>query len=180
MEGVILHGEISIGANTFVGAGSIITSNGGKIEIGSNTVVMENAIIRSSPKFNCRVGDHVLIGPKACITGATIHDCCFIATNATVFHGSVLEEGSVVAVNGIVHIATLCKQETFIPINHVAFGNPARVYAPAEMDALHADLNTLGFSTYVYDIDIKGLSRAEIYKELTSRFIRQNNPSALL
>jgi carbonic anhydrase/acetyltransferase-like protein (isoleucine patch superfamily) len=176
MNGVIIEGDISIGENTYVGAGSIITSNGGKIEIGSNTVIMENAIIRSSPKFNCRIGDHVLVGPKACITGANIYDCCFIATNATIFHGVELQKACVVAVNGIVHIGTFCTPETFIPINHVAFGNPAKIYAPGEIQQLHSDLNKLGFSRYVYDINTDGLSRAEIYTELTKRFLKQNNP----
>jgi carbonic anhydrase/acetyltransferase-like protein (isoleucine patch superfamily) len=173
-KGVIIEGAVTIGENTYVGAGTIITANGGKITIGCNTVIMENAIIRSTPKFDCQIGNNVLLGPKSCVTGATIANGCFIATNATIFHGSVLETGTVLAVNGIIHIGTVCPAETFIPINHVAFGNPLRIYSPTEIKDLHADLNKVGFVKYVYEIDTTGLSRPEVYKQMTEKFLSMN------
>lgn len=172
MKGVILEGSVTIGENTYVGAGAIITSNGGHIEIGANTVIMENAIIRASPKFNCRIGNNVLIGPKACITGATINNSCFIATNATIFHGSDLASGTVLAVNGIIHVGTICPGDTYIPINHIAFGNPAKIYSPAQITEFHAELKKVGFVKYVYDIDTSGLSNSEIYTRLTETFLK--------
>ncbi len=48
MQGVVLEGDVTIGANTYIGAGAVITCNGGTIDIGSNTVIMENAIIYST------------------------------------------------------------------------------------------------------------------------------------
>ena len=89
-DSVIIKGNVSIGENTYIAPGVIINATHGSIEISANTVIMENAIIRSSAKFDCTIGDNVLIGPKACITGATIHDACFIGTNATIFHGSAI------------------------------------------------------------------------------------------
>lgn len=178
MKGVIMDGNVSIGENTYVGAGAIISSNGGSISIGSNTVIMENAIIRASPKFDCSIGNHVLIGPKACITGATIQDCCFIATNATIFHGSELSGGTVLAVNSIIHVDTFCPVDTYIPINHIAFGNPAKIYSPGEIPEFHAALKKVGFVKYVYDIDTTGLSNSEIYRQLTEKFLSgQNSPN---
>lgn len=171
MKGVILEGDVTIGENTYVGAGSTLVANGGHIYIGSNTVIMENAIIRSTKKFTCTIGDNVLIGPKACITGATIHNACFIATNATIFHGSELASGTVLAVNGIIHIGTVCPENTFIPINHIAFGNPVTLYSPDQIRDFHADLKKVGFVNYVYDIDTSGLSNADIYKQLTETFL---------
>jgi len=170
--GAMLQGSIIIGANTFVAAGAVIAANGGTIEIGSNTVIMENAVIRSSAKFNCKIGNNVLIGPKAGITGATIADCCFVATNGTVFQGSVLSTGTVLAVNGIIQIDSYCPANTFIPINHIAFGKPARIYSPLEMNDFHDDLGKTGFTKYVYGIDTTGLSNAEVYRQLTEKFLR--------
>ena len=171
MEGVIISGSVIIGANTYVGAGVIISSNTGTIEIGANTVIMEGAIIRSSKKFSCNIGDHVLIGPKATITGSIIDDYCFIATNSTIFHGSNIKSGTVLAVNGIIHIDTFCPENTFVPINHIAFGNPAKIYSPSEIEDFHLDLKQVGFAKYVYEIDTIGLSNSDIYKKMTSKFL---------
>ena len=167
-DSAIIKGNVSIGENTYIAPGVIINATHGSIEIGANAVIMENAIIRSSVKFDCRIGDNVLIGPKACITGATIHNACFIATNATIFHGSEILSGSVVAVNGIVHIGTHCPENTYIKINHVALGNPAVIYAPTEIDALHTELRKLGFAKYVYDMDVAGMSTTEVYTAMTN------------
>lgn len=172
MKGVILDGPITIGENTFIGSGAVIAANGKTIEIGNNTVIMENSVIRSSPKFNCKIGDNVLIGPKACITGAVIGNYCFIATNGTIFHGSSLENGSVLAVNGIIHVDSHCPENTFIPINHIAFGKPVKIYSSSEIKEFHTDLrNAGGFVKYVYDIDPSGLSNSEIYRQLTEKYL---------
>ncbi|MEP6844832.1 MAG: hypothetical protein ABI861_02475 [Panacibacter sp.] len=170
---VIIKGNVSIGENTYIAPGVIINAMQGIIEIGANAVIMENAIIRSSAKFDCKIGDNVLIGPKACITGAVIHNACFIATNATIFHGSEILSGSVVTVNGIVHIGTYCPENTFIKINHVAFGNPVVIYAPNEMDALHTELRKLGFAKYVYDMDVTGMNTSEVYTATTNLIVER-------
>jgi len=167
----IIDGDVEIGAGTYVAAGAIISAVGGKIVIGERAVIMENAIIRSSKHFNCVIGNHTLIGPKASVTGATIENACFIATGATIFHGSHLQGGTVLAVNGIIHINTHCPANTFIPINHIGFGNPVRIYAPTEIQEFHADLKKVGFAKYVYGIDTTGLSNTEVYTQLTDKFL---------
>lgn len=168
-----IKGNVSIGENSYIAPGVIINATHGNIEIGANVVIMENAIIRSSAKFDCKIGDNVLIGPKACITGATIHNACFIATNATIFHGSEILSGSVIAVNGIVHIGTSCPENSFVKINHVAFGNPAVMYSPNEMDTLHTELRKLGFAKYVYDMDVEGMSTSEVYTAMTNLIVER-------
>jgi len=168
---VIIDGDVEIGAGTYVAPGAIISAIGGKIIIGANAVILENAIIRSSKAFDCIIGGHTLIGPKASVTGATIENACFIATGATIFHGSHLQEGTVLAVNGIIHISTHCPANTFIPINHVGFGNPLKVYGPTEIQEFHADLKKVGFAKYVYGIDTTGLSNTEVYTQLTDKYL---------
>jgi carbonic anhydrase/acetyltransferase-like protein (isoleucine patch superfamily) len=168
---VIIEGQVEIGEGTYIAPGTIISAIGGSISIGSKTVIMENAIIRSSPKFDCKIGDHVLVGPKACITGATIENACFIATNATIFHGSHLQGGTVLAVNGIIHVGTHCPANTYIPINHIAYGNPAVIYSPTQILDFHAELRKIGFVKYVYDIETSGLSNTAIYEQLTEKFL---------
>lgn len=167
----IIEGNITIGEKTFIGAGVVIVSHGGSINIGREVVIMENAVIRANHKFNCMIGNNVLVGPKATITGAVIHDACFIATNATIFHGANLESGTVVAVNSIVHVATHCQASTYIPINHIAFGNPAKVYPPDRVTDFHAELRKVGFVKYVYGFSTEGMTNPEIYTQLTREFL---------
>lgn len=168
----IIEGNVTIAERTFIGAGAIIISHGGSIDIGREAVIMENAIVRANHKFNCVIGNNVLIGPKATITGAVVHDACFIATNATIFHGSNLESGTVVAVNSIVHVATHCPPSTYIPINHIAFGNPATIYSPDQITAFHAELRKVGFVKFVYGFSTEGMTNSEIYTQLTREFLK--------
>jgi carbonic anhydrase/acetyltransferase-like protein (isoleucine patch superfamily) len=68
-----------------------------------------------------------LVGPNAHVSGATIGHRVFIATGAAVFNGGVLKEGTVVAINAVVHIGTHCPAGMLVPIGHIAFGEPARI-----------------------------------------------------
>ena len=171
MEGIIITGSVVIGANTYIGAGVIISSNNGQLRLVPIQSLWKVLLIRSSKKFKCKIGNHVLIGPKATITGARIDDYCFIATNGTIFHGSNLKSGTVLAVNGIIHNNTFCAKDTFVPINHIAFGNPAKIYSPAETGNFHLELKKFGFAKYVYNIDTSGLSNSDIYKNMTTKFL---------
>jgi hypothetical protein len=76
-------------------------------------------------------------------------------------------------VNGIVHIGTYCPENSFVKINHVAFGNPAVIYAPTEIDALHTELRKLGFAKYVYDIDVAGMNTSEVYTAMTNLIVER-------
>lgn len=170
-KSAIIDGDVEIGAGTYVAPGAIISATGGKISIGSNSVILENAMIRGSKNFNCILGNHVLVGPRASVTGATLENACFIATGSTIFHGSYLHSGTVLAVNGIIHIGTLCPPDTYIPINHIAFGNPLKIYSPAEIQEFHTDLKKVGFVKHAYGIDTTGLSNTEIYTQLTEKYL---------
>jgi carbonic anhydrase/acetyltransferase-like protein (isoleucine patch superfamily) len=170
-KSAIIDGDVEIGAGTYVAPGAIISATGGKISIGSKAVILENAMVRGSKHFDCIIGHNVLIGPRASVTGATLENACFIATGATIFHGAYLQSGTVLAVNGIIHIGTHCPADTYIPINHIGFGNPLRIYAPFEIQAFHADLKNVGFVKYAYGIDTTGLSNTEIYTRLTEKYL---------
>ena len=67
-------GDVIIGANTSVLFGAVITAAGGQVKIGSNCVVMENAIIRGTPKYPTHIGNNVMVGPHAHLTGCAVED----------------------------------------------------------------------------------------------------------
>ena len=118
------------------------------------------------------LGDYVLVGPQAHISGATIRRRVFIATGAAVFNGAVLEEGTVVAINAVVHIGTQCPAGMLVPIGHIAFGEPARIVLPSEAPTLHQELAALGFAKTVFGFDAKSLADPTAIEELCSRYSR--------
>ncbi len=83
-----LSGDVVVGPDCRVMFGAVLTADGGPVEIGAQCIIMENAVIRGTPKHPTRIGDHVLVGPRAYLTGCTIADDVFLATGATVFNGT--------------------------------------------------------------------------------------------
>jgi len=54
--------------------------------------------------------------------------------------------GRVAPEAAVVHIGTRYLAGTGVPIGHIAFGDPATVYAPRDAPAVHAQLSALGFT----------------------------------
>lgn len=144
--------EIAEGSRVLHGA-RIVGEAGGSIRIGRNVIVMENAVVRAGPRHPCSIGDHCLIGPHAHVTGATVEEQCFIATGASIFHGAHVGKGSVIRVDGIVHLKTRLEPGAVVPIKWIALGDPARLFPPEKHEELSAVLRELNFSMTVYGVD---------------------------
>lgn len=144
--------EIAEGSRVLHGA-RIVGEAGGAIRIGRNVIVMENAVVRAGPRHACSISDHCLIGPHAHITGATIEEQVFIATGASIFHGAHVGRGSVVRVDGIVHLKTRLEPGAVVPIKWIALGDPARMFPPEKHEELSVVLRELNFSMTVYGLD---------------------------
>ena len=81
----VLCGDVTIGAGTSVGFGAVLTAETGPIRIGKNCVTMENSVLRGTKRHPLTIGNHVLIGPRACLTGCTLEDCALLATGCAIF-----------------------------------------------------------------------------------------------
>ena len=170
--GAVISGDVEIGAHTVVLAGAVVTAQGAPVRIGENCVLMEHTVIRGAGRYPCHLADHVLVGPHSHVAGAAIGRRCFIATGASVFNGAILEEGVIVAINGIVHIATRCPAGTFVPMAHIAFGDPAKIYPPTEAPSVHRLITGLGFTKTVFGFDSAGLADPSAIEELCRRYAR--------
>lgn len=146
-------GDVTIGAGTRVMHGARIVAEGGAISIGATCIVMENAVVRATGGHDCRIGDHVLIGPNAHVVGATIEDEVFVATGAAIFHGSRLGKGSEVRIHGVVHLRTELPPGEVVPIGWVACGMPAQLFSPDRHEALWAVQKPLDFPLTVYGVE---------------------------
>jgi carbonic anhydrase/acetyltransferase-like protein (isoleucine patch superfamily) len=132
---------------------------------------MENAVIRGARRFPVAIGDHVLVGPRASLSGCTIGDSVFLATGCAVFNGAVIGERAEVRVNGTVHLLTRLPADATVPIGWVAVGDPARVLPPDRHDEIWSVQAPLNFPKVVFGVDRAPPGESEM-PEITARYTR--------
>ncbi len=166
-----LSGDVVVGPDCRVMFGAVLTADGGPVEIGAQCIIMENAVIRGTPKHPTRIGDHVLIGPRAYLTGCTIADDVFLATGATVFNGAEIGARAEVRINGTVHLMSRLPPDTTVPIGWVAVGDPAEIRPPNEHDEIWAVQENLDFRGTVFGLPRPAPGKS-LMPELTRRYAR--------
>jgi len=141
----VLSGEVTIEEDCAILHGAVITAEGAPVVVGANSVVMENAVLKSSRgsaiQFPLTIGESCIIGPGAYIVGATIEPGAFIASGARIFNGATVDSGVSIALGGIVHINTHVRTGQHVPMQHIAYGDPATIHPPREAPEVHAKMN---------------------------------------
>lgn len=146
-------GDVTVGAETRILWGAVVAAESGPVRIGACCIVMENAVVRGTRRFPAAIGDHVLVGPRAYLSGCTVADCAFLATGATVFNGASIGPRAEVRVNGTVHILTDLPADAMVPIGWVAVGRPARILPPDRHDEIWAVQEPLDFPRTVFGVE---------------------------
>ncbi len=146
-------GDVDIADGARIMHGARIIAEGGRIEIGRNTIVMQNAVVRSTAAHDCRIGPQVLIGPAAHVVGSSVEERVFLATGTAIFHASRIGRGSVVRINGVVHVNTVLEPNSTVPIGWIAVGNPAEFFSADRHDDIWAVQEPLKFVKTAYGID---------------------------
>jgi len=149
----VICGDVRIGKNVRIMFGAQIIAESSPITIGDNCIILENAVIRGTDKFPVTIGNNCLVGPNAHLAGCTIEDNVFIATGASIFHGAILKNGSEVRINGVVHLKTVLPQNSTVPINWIAVGDPVKILPPDKHDEIWEIQKPLNFPLTVYGID---------------------------
>ncbi|MDQ6930203.1 MAG: gamma carbonic anhydrase family protein [Candidatus Eremiobacteraeota bacterium] len=171
----IVSGDVTIEEGCAVLFGAVITSEGAPVVIGANTVVMENAVLKASGgsaiAFPLTVGESCIIGPGAYVVGATIEPGAFIAAGAKVFNGAVVEQGVSVALGAIVHINTHVRTGQHVPMQHIAYGDPAAIHPPREAQQVADQMN---FFESVFNLPDSQDVRAQA-AESYSKFLRKSH-----
>jgi carbonic anhydrase/acetyltransferase-like protein (isoleucine patch superfamily) len=168
----VVCGDVTIGPNCSIGFGAVLTAESGPITIGANCVIMDTAVIRGVRRNPVRIGDNVLIGPRAYLSGCEVGDKVFLATGASVFNGARIGERAWVRVNGIVHLRTVLPPGAVVPLNWIALGDPAEILPPNDDERISAILKQLDFPNYVF-----GVERSAVPDAMTrySASLRQHN-----
>ena len=165
----VISGDVTIGADCQVLHGAVITAEGGAVTLGENVIVMENALIRATSANPVHIGDHVLVGPMASISGATIGDEVFLATGTRIFNGARIGERCEVRINAVVHLRTTLPAESTVPIGWVAVGDPVQILPPDRHEEIWAAQRELDFPGYVFGLDRE---TPDLMVQLTERYGR--------
>lgn len=166
-----ISGDVTIGKESRVLFGAVITAEGGPVEIGDQCIVMENAVIRGTARHPTCLGNYVLVGPRAYLTGCTIEDSVFLATGATVFNGAWIGARAEVRINGVVHLRTVLAPDSVVPIGWIAVGDPAEILPPQERERIWAIQEPLDFPGTVFGLE-RAAAGETIMPELTRRYAR--------
>ncbi|MFC5950061.1 gamma carbonic anhydrase family protein [Pseudonocardia lutea] len=148
----VLCGDVTVGPHSRVLFGAVITAEGGPVEIGAHCVIMENAVVRGVARHPARLGDHVLVGPHASLTGCVIEGDTRIATGAVVFNGARVEVGAEIDFHAVVHVNTRVPAGTFVPMGWFAGGDPAELVAPGEHERIRELLGPLDYAGTVFGV----------------------------
>jgi gamma-carbonic anhydrase len=148
----VLCGDVTVGPHSRVLFGAVITAEGGPVEVGANCVIMENTVIRGAPRHPTRLGDHVLIGPHAHLSGCVVEGDTRIATGAMVFNGARIETGAEVEFHGVVHVNTVVPAGMAVPMGWFAGGDPAELVAPDDWERIQALMGPLDYPGTVFGV----------------------------
>lgn len=148
----VVCGDVTIGPHSRILFGAVITAEGGPVEIGAHCVVMENAVVRGAPGHPTRLGDDVLVGPQAHLTGCHVEGGSRIATGAVIFTGARLGFGVEVDFHAVVHVNTVVPAGTAIPMGWFAGGEPAELVAPGDAERIRALMGPLDYPGTVFGI----------------------------
>jgi carbonic anhydrase/acetyltransferase-like protein (isoleucine patch superfamily) len=163
-----LCGDVTLGKDSRVMFGAVLTAEGGPVRIGDTCAVMENAVIRGTKRHPTSIGDNCVVGPRTHLVGCQVGDNAFLATGSTIFNGASVGEGAEVRVNGTVHLRTALPAEAVVPIGWVAVGEPAEVLAPGEHERIWELQEPLDFPGTVFGVE-RGPA-GSMMPELTRRY----------
>jgi carbonic anhydrase/acetyltransferase-like protein (isoleucine patch superfamily) len=164
-------GDVTLGENSRVLFGAVLVAQGGPVVVGSLCIIMENAVIRGTRQHPTQLGDHVLVGPRAYLSGCTVEDNVFLATGTTVFNGARLGVRSEVRINGVVHLRTVLPPDAVVPIGWVAVGDPAQILPPEDHERIWSIQEPLDFPGTVFGLD-RAPEGETIMPELTRRYAK--------
>lgn len=166
----VLCGDVTIGSHSRVLFGAVLTAEGGPVEVGTSCVIMEHAVLRGSQRHPVRLGDHVVIGPHAHLSGCVIDGEARIATGAMVFNGARLGIGAVVEFGALVHVNAVVPPGVTVPMGWFAGGDPVELIPPGDSERIAAVMGPLDFAGTVFGIT--GQHEESVTSRIAERYAR--------
>ena len=169
----VLCGDVTVGPHSRVLFGAVVTAEGGPVQIGSHCVVMENAVVRGVPRHPTVLGDEVLVGPHAHLTGCVLEGGNRIATGAVVFTGARLGVGAEVEFHAVVGVNTVVPAGMAVPMGWFAGGDPAELVPPGDWERIRVVLGPLDYPGTVFGIgEADGTAGTRPAPDMAHRYAR--------
>ncbi|MBI3451791.1 MAG: gamma carbonic anhydrase family protein [Rhodospirillales bacterium] len=165
----VLCGDVRIGPGCAIAFGAVLSAEDGSIELGRDCIVMENAVVKATQTAPVRVGNNVLIGPHAYLTGCTIENEVFLATGTTIFNHAVIGARAEVRINATVHLSSRLAPNAIVPVGWVAVGDPAEILSPDQHERIWEIQKPLNFPKVVFGLD-RPPEGGTIMPEITRRY----------
>lgn len=99
--GAHVHGDVTIGARSFILFGVVIRAELDRITIGEETNVQDNSVFHCDEDVPCLVGDRVTVGHAAVVHGAIVEDRALIGIGAKMLNRSKVGEGALLAAGSV-------------------------------------------------------------------------------
>jgi carbonic anhydrase/acetyltransferase-like protein (isoleucine patch superfamily) len=116
-----VFGDVTIGADCWIGPGARIRGDYGTITIGDCTSVEDNCVIHARPGEPTTIGDWVTLGHGSVIHNATVADYAIVGMGAVISDWAAIGRWAVVGEGAVV------RQRQAVLAEHIAVGVPARV-----------------------------------------------------
>jgi gamma-carbonic anhydrase len=171
----VVCGDVTVGPESRILFGAVLTAEGGSIEVGERCIVMENAIVRGREGHPVELGDHVLVGPHAHVNGARIENEVFLATGVSVFPGARIGHGSEVRIGAVVHVNSNVREGTTVPIGWIAVGDPAELFPPDAHEQLWPIQRSMDFPRTVFGLERTEATMDRVAERYAERFGRHRD-----
>lgn len=131
--GVVVIGDVEIGAQASVWFGSVVRGDVCHVRIGARTNLQDGTIVHVTRSGLATViGSDVTVGHRCVLHACTLEDRAFVGMSATLLDGAYVESDAMVAAGALV------TPKTRIPRGQLWGGSPARFMRelkPAELQA---------------------------------------------
>lgn len=119
--GAHIHGDVEIGARSFVLFGAVVRAELDRIAIGEETNIQDNSVLHCDEDVPCMVGDRVTIGHLAAVHGSIVGDRALIGIGARALNRTLIGEGAWLGAGAVL------AEGNEIPPWTLAVGTPAKV-----------------------------------------------------
>ena len=113
-------GDVEVGPEVSVFAGSHIRGDGSPIRIGAGTNIQENCCFHVSGGYALSIGENVTVGHGAIVHGCTVED------NVLIGMGSIVMDGARIASNSLVAAGAIVTEGKEFPPGSLIMGVPGR------------------------------------------------------
>ena len=125
----VVVGDVAMAAGSSLWPTAVARADLASIRIGIESNVQDGAVLHGDPDQPVIIGDHVTVGHRAVVHGATLENGCLIGIGAVVLNGVTVGEGALVAAGAVV--------TRDVPPRTLATGIPAQV--KKSLSAQHCD-----------------------------------------